>query len=80
MFLRHITYCQRKSFNEDDYDKIIELSNFKCNLAFHMNKIRDIAIELCSRDPFQDQDFSPMSNYIVQLGNSYHLQNASEWF
>ena len=45
-----------------------------------MNKIRDIAIELCSRDPFQDQDFSPMSNYIVQLGNSYHLQNTSEWF
>ena len=52
VFLRHITYCQRKAFYEDEYDKINELSNFKWNLASHINKIRDTAIELGSRDSF----------------------------
>ena len=33
---------------------INELSNFKCNLASHIDKIRDTAIELGSRDSFQD--------------------------
>ena len=46
MFLRHITYCQRKAFYEGEYEKINELSNFKCNHASHINKIRDTAIKL----------------------------------
>ena len=80
MFLRHITYCQREVFYEGEYEKIDELSNFKCNPASHINKIRDTPIELGSRDSFRDLKFRPeqqwYSYYIVQLTNSYHLQNA----
>ena len=32
---------------------------FKCNHASHINKIRDTAIELGSRDSFQDMEFCP---------------------
>ena len=52
--------------------KINELSNFKCNHVSHIKKIRDTAIALGSRDSFQDLE--------SQLANSYHIQNASEWF
>ena len=57
VFLRHIIYCQTKAFYENEYDKINELWNFKWNLASHINKIRDGAIELGSRDLFQDLEF-----------------------
>ena len=54
--------------------KINELSNFKPNLASHINKIRDTAIELGSRDSCQDLEFRPkqqwQSSYIVQPANS----------
>ena len=50
-----------KSFYEGKYDKINKLSNFKCNLASHIN--RDTAIELGSRDPFQDLKFSPKQQW-----------------
>ena len=59
VFLRHIKYCQRKSFYKDEFGKINELSNFKCILPSHINKIRDTTIELGSRDPLQDLEFSP---------------------
>ena len=36
-----------------------ELSNFKCNLASHINKILDSAIELGLRNSFQDLEFHP---------------------
>ena len=52
MFFRHITHCQRKAFYEDKCDKKNELLNFKCNLASHINKIRDTAIELDSKNYF----------------------------
>ena len=52
-----------KSFYEDEDDKISELSNFKSDLASHINKIRDTAIELGSRDPFQDLEFSPKQQW-----------------
>ena len=49
----------------------------------HMNKIRDTAAELGSRDSFQDVEFRLKqqwkSYYIVQLANSYYLQNLSKW-
>ena len=41
MSLRHITYYSKKAFCEYEYEKINELSNFKCNLASHIRKIRD---------------------------------------
>ena len=50
----YMTYCQRKTFCEGEYEKINELSNFKCNYASNINKIRDSAIELSSGDSFQD--------------------------
>ena len=53
-------------------------------ISSHINKIRDTVIKLGSRDSFQDLEFRPeqqlLSYYIVQLANSYHLQNVSEWF
>ena len=49
----------------------------------HINKIRDTAAELGSKDSFQDPEFRLKqqwkSHYIVQLANSYHLQNPSKW-
>ena len=61
-----------------------ELSNIKCNLASHINKILDSAIELGLRNSFQDLEFHLKQQWkyyhIVQPANSYHLQNASEWF
>ena len=54
MFFRHVTSCQRKAFYEDEYDKINELSNFKCNLASHINRIKGTAIELGPRDPVSE--------------------------
>ena len=35
------------------------MSNFKCNLASHIDKIGDTAIELGSGNLFQDLKFSP---------------------
>ena len=51
-FSLHITHCWRKAFYEDKYDKINELSNFKCNLASHIKKIRDTAVQLGSKVSF----------------------------
>ena len=62
-FLRHITYRQRKALCVDEYRKINELSNFKCNLASHINKIRATAIKLDSRDSFQDLKFWPKQQW-----------------
>ena len=39
--------------------EINELLNFKCNHPSHINSIRDTAIELGSRDSFQDLEFRP---------------------
>ena len=50
-------YCQKKAFYEGEYEQINKLSNFKCNHASHINKIRDTAIELGSRESFQDLKF-----------------------
>ena len=41
-----------KACHEDRYDKIIELCNFKCNLASCFNKLRDTADDLGSKKTF----------------------------
>ena len=51
VFLRHLSYCCRKTFNEA-YDKINEFSNFKYNLVSQFNKLQDTATELGSDDTF----------------------------
>ena len=70
MFLRHITYCRRKAFYEDEYDKINELLNFKCNLASHINKIRYSAIKLSSKDSFLEPEFPPLATMTALLYSS----------
>ena len=51
MFLRHLSYCQRKACNEA-YDKINGFSNFKYNPVSWFNKLQDTATELGSKDTF----------------------------
>ena len=41
------------------FNKINELSSFKCNLATHISKIRDTVIELDSRELFHNLEFNP---------------------
>ena len=38
-----------KAYHEDEYDKINELSNFKCGLVSFFNKLRVTANEKCSK-------------------------------
>ena len=54
--------CQIKAFYEGEYEKINELSNFKCNHASHINKIRDAAFELGSRGSFRTWNFALSNN------------------
>ena len=61
VFLRHFTYSQRREFYEGKNEKVKEISNFKYNHASHINKIRDTAIELGSRDSFLELDFCAKS-------------------
>ena len=51
VFLRHLSYCREKTFNET-YDKINEFPNFKNNLVCQFNKIQDTATQLGSKDTF----------------------------
>ena len=50
VFLRHLSFCRKKSFYEDGYNKINELSNYKGNLISRFNTLWDKAIELDSKE------------------------------
>ena len=50
MILMHLF----KACHEDGYDKINELSNFKCYLASCFNNFRDTANELDSKKTFRE--------------------------
>ena len=50
-FLRHHSCCRRKAFSEA-YDKINELSNFKCNPLSRFNNLQNTTTELGSKDTF----------------------------
>ena len=52
VFLRHPNFCRRKAFHGDGYDKISELSNFKGNLLSRFNKLKDMSVELGSKESF----------------------------
>ena len=41
VFLRHLYFCRRKAFYEDDYSKINELTNYKGNLVSRFITLRD---------------------------------------
>ena len=44
-----------KACNENEYDNINELSNFKCNLVSYFNKLKDTANELSSKKTFFEE-------------------------
>ena len=50
VFLSNISYYRRKAFYEDGYKEVIKLPSF--NLASCINKLRNTAIELGSKDTF----------------------------
>ena len=52
VFLTRVNFCRRKAFYWDGYDKTSELSNFKGNLVSHLNKLKDMSIELGLENPF----------------------------
>ena len=52
VFLRHLYFCRRKAFYEDDYSKINELTNYKGNLVSRFRTLRDKAIEMGSKESF----------------------------
>ena len=59
----------------NEYDKINELSNFKCNLAGYINKIIDTAIELSSlfskkKDSFSGPGIPPQATMVALLYSS----------
>ena len=49
VFLTRVNFCRRKAFYWDGYDKTSELSNFKGNLVSHLNKLKDMSVELGSK-------------------------------
>ena len=52
VFLRYLSFCQRKAFYEYGYNKIHELSNYKGNLISRFNALRDRSIALGSKGSF----------------------------
>ena len=52
MFLRYIPYCRSKTFHKGGYDKMNEPSYFKRSLVSCINKLRDTAVELGTKDTF----------------------------
>ena len=52
VFLRHVNFCRRKAFYGDGYDKISELSNFKGSRLSRLNKLKDMSVELGSKESF----------------------------
>ena len=51
-FPRHLSFCRRKAFYEDGYNKTKELSNYKRNLISRFNTLKDMAIELGLKETF----------------------------
>ena len=72
VFLRHLSYCRRKAFNEA-YDKINEFSNFKNNLFSRFNKPQDNDTELGSKDTFL-RTWNSLLNYDQSLNIQF------DWF
>ena len=47
-FLRHLSYCRRKAFN-DAYANINEFLNSKYNIVSQLKKLQDTATQLGSK-------------------------------
>ena len=49
VFLRHLSFCRRKAFYDDGYNKIHELSNCKGNLISRFSVLREMSnVHSCS--------------------------------
>ena len=70
VFLRHLSFCQRKTFYEDGYNKINELSNYKGNLISRFNTLRDMAIELDLKESFLKK-----WNLLINLNGTLNVKN-----
>ena len=70
VFLRHLSYCLGKAFNEG-YDKINEFSSFKCNLVSRFNKFQDTVTELSSKDTFL-RTWNSLLNYNWSLNMQFN--------
>ena len=61
VFLGHLSFCRRKAFYEDGYNKIHELSNCKGNLISRFNMLREMSTELGSKRSFL-RKWNPLLN------------------
>ena len=57
-----------KACHEDGYDKINELSSFKCKLVSCFNKLKDTANELSSKNFFEDLEL-----HLKQKWEAFHI-------
>ena len=60
---KDIFISAKRGFDEDGYEKINKLSNFKCSLASRISKLRDSAIELGSKNTFLKTLNSILNNH-----------------
>ena len=52
VFIRHLSFCRRKAFYKDGYNKINELDNYKENLISRSKNLKDKTAELGSKQSF----------------------------
>ena len=52
VFLRHLSFCWRKAFYENGYNKIHELSNYKGNLISRFNVLCEMSTAFGSKKSF----------------------------
>ena len=69
VFLRYVTFCRRKTFYGDGYDKIQELFNFKGNLVSHFKKPRAMSVDLGSKESFLRK-----SNSFLNTNGTLNIQ------
>ena len=69
VFLRHLSYCRRKAFHDDGYEKINELFNFNCNLVLRFKNLRDTDTALCSKETFLET-----WNSLLNNNGNYNIQ------
>ena len=69
VFVRHLSFCRRKAFYEEGYNKINELDNYKRNLISQFKTLRDKAMELGSKESFLKK-----WNFLLDRKKSLNIQ------
>ena len=52
VFIRHLSFCRRKTFYKDGYNKINEFDNYKGNVISRFKNLKDETAELGSKKSF----------------------------